>query len=96
MVTSGSTPPGAEAMGQSSHCGTSSHVDLAVVTFLDFVRLTRANFLVILGAVTLGVLTAFVWTLNQPVLYTATSRGSVVPVNGFRNLSSGLIAKRFS
>ena len=48
------------------------------MTFLDFVRLTRANFLVILGAVTLGVLVAFVWTLQQPVVYTATSQGYVV------------------
>jgi len=48
------------------------------VTFLDFVRLTRANFLVILGAVTLGVLAMFGYTLRQPVVYTATSEGYVV------------------
>ncbi|MFZ2502246.1 MAG: polysaccharide biosynthesis tyrosine autokinase [Nocardioides sp.] len=45
------------------------------MTFLDFVRLTRANLLLILGAVTLGVLAMFGYTLQQPVLYTATSTG---------------------
>ncbi len=48
------------------------------MTFLDFVRLTRVNFLVILGCVTLGVLIMFGWTLRQPVIYTATSQGYVV------------------
>ena len=48
------------------------------MTFLDFVRLTRANFLVILGGVTLGVLVMFGYTLRQPVVYTATSQGYVV------------------
>ena len=51
---------------------------LGVVTLLDFVRLTRANFLVILGAVTLGVLVMFGYTLRQPVVYTASSQGYVV------------------
>ena len=49
------------------------------MTFLDFVRLTRAaNFLVILAAITLGVLVMFGYTLRQPVVYTATSQGYVV------------------
>jgi succinoglycan biosynthesis transport protein ExoP len=48
------------------------------VTFLDFVRLTRANLLVILGSVTLGVMVMFGYTLQQPVVYTATSEGYVV------------------
>jgi len=48
------------------------------VTFIDFLRLTRANFLVILGAVTLGVLVMFLDTLRQPIVYTATSQGYVV------------------
>jgi len=48
------------------------------VTFLDFLRLTRANFLLILAAVTMGVLAMFVYTLQQPVVYTATSQGYVV------------------
>ncbi len=45
---------------------------------LDFLRLSRANFLVILGAVTLGVLAMFAYTLTQPVIYTASSQGYVV------------------
>ncbi|MEO5852545.1 MAG: polysaccharide biosynthesis tyrosine autokinase [Nocardioides sp.] len=48
------------------------------MTFLDFLRLTRVNFLVILAAVTVGVLAMFLYTLRQPVVYTATSQGYVV------------------
>ncbi len=47
------------------------------MTFLDFVRLTRANFLLILACVTLGVLVMTGYTLRQPVTYTATSQGYV-------------------
>ena len=45
---------------------------------LDFLRLTRANALLILGALTLGVLAMFGYTLTQPVVYTASSQGYVV------------------
>ena len=50
---------GSSRMRQSCHCAALAHVDSGVVTFLDFLRLTRANFLVILGCVTLGVLAMF-------------------------------------
>jgi succinoglycan biosynthesis transport protein ExoP len=47
------------------------------VTFLDFVRLTRANLLVILAAITVGVVLMFGWTLRQPVVYSATTTGFI-------------------
>jgi succinoglycan biosynthesis transport protein ExoP len=47
------------------------------VTLLEFLRLTRAHALFLLGMLTLGVVAAFLVTLQQPVLYSATSTGLV-------------------
>lgn len=52
------------------------------MTVLDFVRLTRASLRTLLVMVTLGLLLAFVWTIRQPVVYTATADGVVVADNG--------------
>lgn len=52
------------------------------MTVLDFVRLTRASLRTLLVMVSLGLALSFVWTLRQPVVYTATADGVVVADSG--------------
>lgn len=47
------------------------------MTVLDFVRLTRANVLLLLATVALGILGGFLYTQTQPVIYKAQATGYV-------------------
>ncbi len=48
------------------------------MTILDFVRLTRHNFLLLLAAIGLGILVMAGYSFTRPTLYSATSTGYVV------------------
>ena len=47
------------------------------MNIIDFLRVLRANRLVILGCAALGLVAGLVYSLLQPTLYTATSTGFV-------------------
>ncbi|WP_158604495.1 polysaccharide biosynthesis tyrosine autokinase [Nocardioides mangrovicus] len=52
------------------------------MTVVDFVRLTRVNWRVIFATFSLGLVAALLYTLHQPVVYTATSKGYVAVDSG--------------